>query len=547
MNRARRRWGSVAAAQVALATCAARGRADETPSLALEPAPAGDPALLVEEAGVEGHLSLAARTLIDFAYQPLSLRNAAQELDPVLDYQLWQHTLVSLAIFRRASFQLDVPFAFQGEGTPPASGATAPRVDAAAGFGDIRLGARVKLYGSADDNLDPKPWDERIELGLSAALWLPTGTDGYTGDGSVRGGGQAIVSAAGPSFQGAFNLGIRSRPAEELPGALPTRVATSLHAGLAWQFYADGARDLALGTEVVGDTAVLGGARFLDPRATAGFFFVTASYRVAGAPFVIGAALGPGLGGGAGSADFRALLSLGYAPESVPPPPDEDEDGVPDKDDACVRLAGEPSSDRLLSGCPPPPPDKDGDAIPDENDGCPDVPGIATGELRTHGCPRDGDGDGVPDAGDACPEVKGVRPPEGDGCPAPEPEPPTVVDKIEIGERILFANDTATLLPESTSALEQVARVLHEHPEIARVEVQGHTDGTGAAERNDRLGEERALAVVAWLTAHGVAAERLSARGYGASRPIADNDSEEGRAQNRRVEFHVLERREVSP
>jgi OOP family OmpA-OmpF porin len=531
---------AVAAALLA----AGRAQADDTPSLALEPAPAGDPAHFVEQAGVEGHLAIAARTLLDFAYQPLVLRNRAQELDPVLGYQLWHHSLATLSIFRRASFSLDVPFAFAGEGEPPASGETAPRPGTSSGFGDLRLGGRVKLYGSADDNLDPKPWDQRFEIALSGALWLPTAGDGYTGDGSFRGAGSVILSGAGPSLMGAFNFGIRSRPAEELPGALPTRVATSLHLGVSGQFFADADRDLALGTEFVGDAAVLGGARLFDPRATVGHLFVTAVYRAGGGPFTVGAALGPGLGGGAGSADFRAILSFGYSPESAAPPPDEDEDGVYDKDDACIHLAGERSSDPLLNGCPPPPPDQDGDAIPDDNDTCPGVPGIATGDLRTHGCPKDGDRDGVPDATDACPEVAGVKPPKGNGCPA-EPEPPKPVDVIAIGERVLFATDTATLLPESAPALEEVLKVMSEHPELTLVEVQGHTDGTGAAERNARLGQERAEAVVTWLVAHGIATERLRAHGYGADKPIADNDTDEGRAQNRRVEFHVIERREA--
>jgi outer membrane protein OmpA-like peptidoglycan-associated protein len=81
--------------------------------------------------------------------------------------------------------------------------------------------------------------------------------------------------------------------------------------------------------------------------------------------------------------------------------------------------------------------------------------------------------------------------------------------------------------------------VLREHPEIELVEVQGHTDETGPPDLNRRLGQQRAESVVAWLAGRGIARERLSPKGYGSDRPLADNTTEEGRTKNRRVEFRV--------
>jgi outer membrane protein OmpA-like peptidoglycan-associated protein len=130
------------------------------------------------------------------------------------------------------------------------------------------------------------------------------------------------------------------------------------------------------------------------------------------------------------------------------------------------------------------------------------------------------------------------------GCPPPPPKPPPkaelVAEAIVISEQVQFETGTAALKTESDAVLGQVARVLAEHPELELVEVQGHTDNTGTPELNQRLSDDRARAVVERLAAHGVQASRLTAKGYGQERPIADNATEEGRAKNRRVEFRVL-------
>ncbi len=516
--------------------------ADETPSLALEPAPAGDLSFVVEHADVRGHLLPSARLVVDYARGPLVLRSAAEELDPVVLDQTFFHALASISLFYRATLSLDVPFSITQAGSAPPSGDAFPRAGVGAAFGDVRLGARVRLAGGLDEK------GEGAALGVAASLWLPTGTDGYAGDGAVRGRLALVAEGTGKRLHGAFSGGLRTRPAVALPGLLPTRVGTSLTFGLAAGFFVDGARSLVIGGELSAELPFLGGARLLDPRATAGQALVTGHYRINGGPLEVGLALGPGLGDGAGSADVRVLALLGYAPEKAKPPPDRDNDGIPDKNDACLDLVGVESPDPLLHGCPEPPPDRDGDAIPDENDACPRAAGEATFVRKTHGCPKDTDGDGVPDKKDACPTEPGPKPPQGKGCPMPkEPDPEPVAtlasQEIVLSQEVQFETGTAILRAESDGVLGEVARVLAAHPEVVRVEVQGHTDDTGPPDVNRKLGQERAERVVEWLVRRGIHRARLAPKGYGSDKPIADNTMEEGRTKNRRVEFRILEKK----
>jgi outer membrane protein OmpA-like peptidoglycan-associated protein len=101
---------------------------------------------------------------------------------------------------------------------------------------------------------------------------------------------------------------------------------------------------------------------------------------------------------------------------------------------------------------------------------------------------------------------------------------------------VLFDFNKSKLKPESDAVLEQVAAVMKKAPKL-KLEVQGHTDGVGSEAFNLPLSKARAHSVVVWLTDRGIAADRLEAHGYGKTRPIADNDTDEGRAQNRRVEI----------
>jgi OmpA-OmpF porin, OOP family len=104
---------------------------------------------------------------------------------------------------------------------------------------------------------------------------------------------------------------------------------------------------------------------------------------------------------------------------------------------------------------------------------------------------------------------------------------------------INFDTGKATLQPDSEDTLKQVAALLQQNPDL-KLRVEGHTDNQGTAAANQSLSEKRAQAVVAWLTAHGVAADRLKAQGFGQTKPVADNSSDDGKAKNRRVELVKL-------
>jgi OmpA-OmpF porin, OOP family len=218
-------------------------------------------------------------------------------------------------------------------------------------------------------------------------------------------------------------------------------------------------------------------------------------------------------------------------------PPDRDNDTILDAVDACPDVAGVADADPAKNGCPP---DKDGDTIIDSQDACPDIPGIKDPDPAKNGCPGDRDGDGIRDDQDACPDEKG--PPDQDpaqnGCPKLVR---VTKSQIVIKEQVQFEFAKDRILPASDALLTEVMGVLKDHPEIKKVRIEGHTDDKGADAVNQRLSDRRAASVMKWLTDKGVDAGRLEAKGWGETKPIGDNKTDEGRQKNRRVEFHIVD------
>lgn len=111
---------------------------------------------------------------------------------------------------------------------------------------------------------------------------------------------------------------------------------------------------------------------------------------------------------------------------------------------------------------------------------------------------------------------------------------------IKITETVQFATGSAKILPASFGLLDEVAQILVDNPQIELLQVEGHTDSTGGAAVNRKLSQGRAESVRKYLIGKGVDGKRLVAKGFGPDRPIAGNDTDAGREQNRRVEFNIL-------
>jgi OOP family OmpA-OmpF porin len=202
---------------------------------------------------------------------------------------------------------------------------------------------------------------------------------------------------------------------------------------------------------------------------------------------------------------------------------DSDGDRVFDHRDDCPDTPpGVPVDPR---GCPQ---DTDRDGVTTDKDRCPGSrPGA---EVNEFGCENDVDNDGVPDHRDDCPNTRRGVEVDIYGC--------EIGDVIEL-PGVNFQSGSDLLLPGAEKNIEVAAQTLNANPNL-RIEVVGHTDNTGRTIDNQGLSERRAKTVFDFLFVYGVDPSRLSYRGYGETRPIADNTTPEGRAKNRRVELRVI-------
>ncbi len=174
--------------------------------------------------------------------------------------------------------------------------------------------------------------------------------------------------------------------------------------------------------------------------------------------------------------------------------------------------------------------DSDADGVKDSVDSCPNTPTGA--KVDAKGCELDGDNDGVVDSRDKCPDTKADARVDSKGCELAE---------VIVLKGVNFETGSAKLTEGSEEVLNDMAETLVKYPTMV-VEVSGHTDNTGSAKLNNRLSQQRADSVVAYLVAKGVKSDNLKAKGYGSNKPAADNATAAGRSVNRRVELHILHR-----
>jgi len=165
--------------------------------------------------------------------------------------------------------------------------------------------------------------------------------------------------------------------------------------------------------------------------------------------------------------------------------------------------------------------------VGDGRDQCPNTP--AGTKVDEKGCELDSDGDGILDSQDKCPDTPKAERVDATGCP---------FNKELLLQGVKFGSNSAELLPESIPVLDRAIATLKRYPEL-KVEVAGHTDSRGADAYNQQLSARRAATVLKYLQDGGVS-NTLTSRGYGEREPIASNDTDEGRLQNRRVVLRVL-------
>ncbi|UYG01448.1 MULTISPECIES: OmpA family protein [unclassified Halomonas] len=211
--------------------------------------------------------------------------------------------------------------------------------------------------------------------------------------------------------------------------------------------------------------------------------------------------------GAAAGAAIGALLCADRTPEPVEP--------------QCPTYGEVPAGVATdAQGCPL---DSDNDGVPDYRDQCPGTP--AGVQVDAVGCPLDSDNDGVPDYRDQCPNTPAGVEVNALGC-----------EESVVLQNVNFEFDSARLTPGAQQVLNGVAERLVNNQGV-RVSIAGHTDSVGSDQYNMQLSQERAESVARYLNQRGVPASDMRAVGYGEERPIATNDTDAGRAQNRRVEL----------
>ncbi|MGO9838050.1 MAG: OmpA family protein [Polyangiaceae bacterium] len=437
--------------------------------------------------------------------------------------------------------------------------------------GDTRLDVRYVLARSAD---------RTKALGIQLSVWVPTGAGSSTnfgGDGGVDW-MPMVTGEWNPKHNWPIfiaNTGFDFRPDNSIndPAGNHGPAGNGLGIGAEWRWALGAMLPLKgdkyrLGVNVFGQTGLQGSGN----QTTGNTFFTARNTPVEWSAegrmklpmmlgwdkWFVGATAGTLILDGYGAPDLRIVALFGsYVPitdtnASSPEPraklhrdiresmKDTDGDGIPDDIDACPTEPEDHKDPDPMDGCPALA-DRDGDGIPDNVDKCPDVPEDKDGIDDEDGCPEDdADNDGIPDAKDACPKEPGQPDPDPkkNGCPK---FIHLEGSSVRVLQQVHFQTASATILPDSFPMLGEIASLLKATPAIKKMRIEGHTDNHGAADYNLDLSKRRAASVRQWLVEHGIDPGRLESQGYGITQPIETNDTDAGRAANRRVEFKITQ------
>ncbi len=478
------------------------------------------------------HLSISGGAFLNFSLDPLVLVAAGTQSKSkavsIVGSRLQLDVMASVGLLDWVELGVDMPLVLaQGSDNLEAIGTE--------GFiqsfvpGDLRLTAKVAIPG-----LRRAPEASGLGASLTFGLGLPTGVqEAFASDGAVTWNPNVVLDYRFDSgILVSLNTGLWLRPDHEFLGI---KWGSSANFGL-------GAEVPILRGNGITAVGMFSGSTPLDKfpdqpaQVPAELLMGLRWYSSTGLTFTAGG--GGGCGCSLTAPTLRFFSSVVWIPAKTkewedlerfknppPPPVDPDYDSVIGQGDRCPNQPGPVEN----GGCPDTDLDKDG--VVDRLDTCPAEAGLATKQ----GCPnRDQDGDGVEDARDACPTV-GPGPRGRDGCPLARIQG----NKILILEQVHFATDEDIILPESFPLLEEVADVLLTHPEIQRILVEGHTDARATEAYNFDLSRRRAASVKEFLLDSGIAVERICSAGFGRSKPLAGNDTEQGMALNRRVEFTI--------
>ena len=496
-----------------------------------EPSGAGAQLAAIPDAEVPVGTHVAGELRMSLARAPLVLDLPSGQ-QKVVSHQAVLHALVQVALADVLSLGVDVPLLLHQAGDshdalPAAKGAQP---------GDLRLAGQFQVVSSQG---------HRPGASLRFDVWAPTGNETlYAGGASTRIEPAVVVGNARERYAWGASLGRRSALTPSSTELLGPELHARVGGGPRWG-------DFLLSGELM--ASFQKGQR--DAHVFESFPHLEALVhgRVEKRGWFARAGAGLGLGDALGTPAYRILVGIGLVPLELLPRAKQ----PPKKEPLLTATGGDigktAQSPQGLHQQPhslsaeglPLPSDEDGDGVVDALDACPEQPGPTHPDMKLHGCPGDRDADGIVDSEDACPSEAGPGSdqPDDNGCPK---SVRIVGTQIVIGQKIDFALKSDEIDEGSHDILQQVAQVMSEHPEIPMVVIEGHTDSTGTLKRNLALSRRRALSVMRWLIDHGVDERRLESTGFGSKRPISTNDTEVGRAKNRRVEFRI-ERNVAAP
>lgn len=479
----------------------------------LEPAAAGSRLLTVSDPTVSGRARVFAGYVLSFAQTPLRVSAGGKSLGNQVDHQLVLHGLAAIDVAQRIRVALDVPLLLNQGGTSPTLGLQQFESPHGGSWGDLRVSG---YYGA----LRQTKFTPAGAFGFSA--WLPSGDERtFAGAGQLRWSVEALL---GGDYSAWFWRVSVSRKHQSDGAAIATaRSGWAAAAGIAYRLGA-----LQIGPEVFGFAATDSPQGAFAARATNLESLLSA--RLWLGPLALSAAAGPGLTVGPGTPSYRVLFGLSFAAPDLcstrEASNETDERSfarVSNPFGSANRIARKPLIDTKLSTAA-------SESSSRASAGANDEP--------------DADGDQIDDARDACPNTRGITSeyPKLNGCP---PAVTVQGEQLVLQQQVRFALGSDVILADSDEILTQLVRIIQQHPEIARIAVDGHTDNVGNEPANLALSRRRALSVVRWLIARGIDERRLEARGFGPRQPLVPNDTEAGRNQNRRVEFHIIGKTEL--